>query len=127
MSTQNEMQRLRDDLAIRAVLAEYCLRLEVNEFSEWLELFTEDCVYKVFGKTLHGREELGAMLSQAPHGIHLSGSPRIELDGDVAHTVQNYIFINGETREMNMGWYYDTLRRTPDGWKIQAATLKFYK
>ena len=73
-----DLQRISDELAIRGVLDEYCLRLEVNAFEEWLDLFTEDTVYHVFRRALRGREELGAMLSLAPHGVHVPGALRIE-------------------------------------------------
>ena len=127
MVQQTNLQTLSDELAIRSVLAEYCLRLEVNPFEEWLNLFTNDTVYEVFRRTLRGREEVAAMLSKAPHGLHLGGPLRIELAGDTAKTVQNYLFINTETREWNMGWYYRTLVRTDEGWKISHTTVKMQK
>jgi ketosteroid isomerase-like protein len=124
---QDLLRRVADELDVRAVLAEYCLRLEVNDFEEWLDLFTDDCVYEVFRRKLTGRDEIRAMLSQAPAGVHLGGPARVEIDGDVAHTVQNYFFVNGETKETNSGWYFDTLVRTPAGWKISQLILKFQK
>lgn len=83
----HDIQQLADTIAIRAALDEYCLRLEVNPFDDWLDLFTDDTVYEVFRKELKGREEVKAMLSQAPHGVHLGGALRIELDGDNAKTI----------------------------------------
>jgi SnoaL-like domain len=127
MNAQPDLQRLADDLAIRSVLAEYCLRLELNPFEEWMELFTPDTVYEVYRRTLRGRDEVAAMLSQAPHGLHLGGPLRVELNGDSAKTVQNYLFINFETKEWNMGWYYRTLVRTDDGWKISHTVVKMQK
>lgn len=127
VNDEDQIRRLADEAAIRAVLAEYCLRLEVNDFEEWLDLFTDDCVYEIFRRQLHGRKEIAEMLSQAPAGIHLGGPARVEVDGDVAHTVQNFVFINAATKERNGGWYHDTLVRTPDGWKISHLTLKFLK
>ena len=47
MVSPNQMQKLVDEMEIRAVLAEYCLRLEVDEFEDWMDLFTEDTVYEV--------------------------------------------------------------------------------
>ena len=88
---------------------------------------TQDTVYEVFRRTLRGREEVAAMLSQAPHGLHLGGALRVELDGDTAKTVQNYLFINGQTREWNMGWYHRTLVRTGEGWKISDTVVKMHK
>ncbi len=127
MHPVQELQKIADDLAIRSVLAEYCLRLEVNPFEEWLDLFTEDTVYEVFRRTLRGRQEVSDMLSKAPHGVHLGGPIRIELNGDSANTVQNYLFIANETRDWNAGWYYRTLVRADLGWKISHTRVKIQK
>ena len=58
--TETEMQMIADELTIRRVLDEYCLRLEVSPFEEWLDLFTDDTVYEVYRQCLRGREELSA-------------------------------------------------------------------
>ena len=79
--TDADMQKMADELAIRRVLDEYCLRLEVNPFEEWLDLFTEDTVYDVFRHSLRGRKAVAAMLSQAPHGVHIPGASRIDVEG----------------------------------------------
>lgn len=114
-----------DELAIRKVLDEYCLRLEVNAFDEWLDLFTEDTLYEVYRLALKGRAEMAKVLSQAPHGVHLPGAARIMLTGDSAETVQNYLFISTGTDEWNAGWYFRDLVRTAGGWKISRTRVKF--
>jgi hypothetical protein len=121
------LQAIADELAVHRVLAEYCLRLEVNTFEEWMDLFTEDTVYEVFRRTLRGRAEVAAMLSQAPHGVHLGGPQRIEIAGDRANTIQNYLFIDGGTGKWNAGWYHRTLVRTAHGWKISHTVVKMQK
>ena len=127
MTQQNTMQRLQDLADIRSLFDEYCLRLEVNDFEEWLDLFTPDAVYHVFRRDLTGRDEIRAMLSQAPHGVHMGGAARIELDGDKAETVQNYQFIGEDPATSNCGWYFRTVVRTADGWKISSAKVKMQK
>lgn len=124
---QQDSQEVVDRIAIRDVHDEYCLRLEVNPFEEWLDLFTPDTVYEVFRRALNGREELKAMLSQAPHGVHLGGALRVELDGDTAQTVQNYAFYGDDPTHNNQGWYYRTLVRTEAGWKIAHTRVKLQK
>ncbi len=123
--TENEMQMIADELAIRRVLDEYCLRLEVSPFEEWLDLFTDDTVYEVYRQCLRGREDLGAMLSQAPHGIHVPGATRIDIQGDRAETIQSYLFIPTSNDRWNTGWYQRTLIRTGEGWKIAHTKVKF--
>lgn len=127
MATQQEFQALAEELAVRAVLDEYCLRLEVNPFEEWLDLFTDDSVYEVFRRELKGRDAIRDMLSQAPHGVHLPGAARVTIDGDTAETIQNYLFIGSDDAAWNMGWYFRTLVRTEGGWKIAHTRVKMQK
>jgi hypothetical protein len=122
-----DLRNIADELAVHRVLAEYCLRLEVSPFEEWLDLFTEDTVYEVFKRTLRGREQVASMLSKAPHGVHLGGPARIEINGEQANTIQNYLFIDSATGKWNMGWYHRTLVRTDKGWKISHTNVKMQK
>jgi len=117
-------QAMADELAIGRVLAEYCLRLEINAFEEWLDLFTDDATYLAFRRLLTGRAEIAAMLSQAPHGVHLPGAARITLDGDRAEVIQSYLFVANSDDTWNSGWYDRTLVRTASGWKIARTAVK---
>jgi hypothetical protein len=127
MSAELDLKRINDELAIHKVLAEYCLRLEVEGFDHWLDIFTEDTVYVVYGRTLDGREAMAEMLSKAPHGVHMGGPVRIDVTGDTAETIQNYLFLPLEGAKWNMGWYYRTLVRTESGWKIKRTEVKMQK
>jgi len=127
MAAPDSASIIADELAIRSLFDEYCLKLEINDFEEWLDLFTEDAVYEVFRRELKGRDEIRAMLSQAPHGVHIGGAARIKLDGDTAETIQNYQFIGEDPATSNAGWYFRTVVRTADGWKIAHARVKMQK
>lgn len=124
---EHSLRLLADRIAVREVLDEYCLRLEVNDFADWLDLFTQDTVYEVFRQVLTGHKELADMLGQAPHGVHVGGAARIELNGDVAETVQNYAFFADDDRYSNNGWYFRTLVRRGDSWKISRTRVKMQK
>ena len=127
MNPESDPGRVADILAIRTVLDEYCLRLEVDTFDRWLDLFTDDTEYEVFRRLLKGRAEVSAMLGQAPHGVHLGGAVRIDLTGDVAETVQNYAFFADDEVHSNTGWYHRTLVRTEGGWRISRTRVKIHK
>ncbi|MEY4159585.1 MAG: hypothetical protein RLZZ136_206 [Pseudomonadota bacterium] len=122
--TDFDIQKIADELAIRRVLDEYCLRLEVSAFDEWLDLFTEDTVYELFRRRLEGRAAVGEMLSLAPHGVHVPGAARITLQGDEAEVIQNYFFIPTNDDLWNAGWYKRKLVRTSQGWKIAHTRVK---
>jgi hypothetical protein len=127
MDQQIELQKLADEMAIRALLAEYCLRLEVDSFEDWMNIFTEDTVYEVFRRELKGKNEVRAMLSQAPHGLHIGGPARVTIDGDTAETIQNYLFIGSADAAWNMGWYFRRVVRTTEGWRIAHTRVKMQK
>jgi SnoaL-like domain len=120
-----QLARLVDEMAIRTVLDEYCLRLELGTFEDWMDLFTQDTVYEVYKLVLRGRKEVTEVLSQAPHGVHVPGATRIAIDGDRAQTIQNYAYISVSTDEWNAGWYHRELVRTASGWKIARTRVKF--
>ena len=42
-------------------------------------------------------------------------------------TIQNYIFIGEDPATSNAGWYYRTVARTADGWKIARTRVKMQK
>ena len=116
---------LTDDLvAIRSVLDEYCLRLEVDSFDHWLELFTDDTIYEVFGKKAEGKQAMAALLSKAPHGLHIGGAARIQIDGDEAMTIQNYTFAANNPKYSNNGWYHRKLVKQAGQWKIAHTIVK---
>ena len=122
--SETAIQAMLDELAVRRVLDEYCLRLEANLFEEWLDLFTADTVYEVYKLTLRGHEEMSEVLSKAPHGTHIGGPARIVITGDHAETLQNYLFVATNADEWNVGWYDRTLVRSPGGWKIAHTKVR---
>jgi hypothetical protein len=122
---QYNAQQLADIEGIRSILDEYCLRLEVNTFEEWLDVFTPDAVYTVYGKDLEGRQAISDMLSKAPGGLHMPGSLRITLNDDSADTIQSYQFIGDDPKFSNTGWYHRTVVRTDGGWLISRCKVQF--
>ncbi len=49
------------------------------------------------------------------------------IDGDIAETVQSYRFVAFKDAAWNMGWYFRTMARTTDGWKIDHTKVKMQK
>jgi len=115
-----------DDVEIRNLLARYCVLLDLDDVEQWIELFTSDGVYLVYGRTFAGHDGLRKMMSGAPGGLHLGGPPAIELvDHDHARTIQNLLFIERVGGEMRRSLYTDELVRTPDGWRIASRRCQF--
>jgi hypothetical protein len=115
-----------DDAAIRNLLARYCIALDLDDFDEWVSLFTPNATYEVYGRTFAGHEGLARMMSAAPSGLHLGGSPAVEMDGpDRARSRRNLLFIDRVSGEQRSAIYDEHLVRTADGWRIARCRCRF--
>ena len=115
-----------DHVAISALMARYCLTLDVDDVEGWVALFTEDATYAVYGRSFDGHDGLRKMLSGAPGGLHLGGPPVIEMvDRDQARTTRNLLFIDRGDGVSRSAVYTDELRRTANGWRIAATRCRF--
>ena len=115
-----------DHVAISALMARYCLTLDLDDVEGWVALFTDDATYEVYGRSFDGHEGLRKMLSGAPGGLHLGGPPVIEMvDPDHARTTRNLLFIERGDGASRSAVYNDDLRCTADGWRIAATRCRF--
>jgi hypothetical protein len=115
-----------DHAEIVNLLARYCVLLDADDVDGWVELFTIDATYHVYGHTFRGHDGLRKMLSGAPGGLHLGGPAAIgSVDGDRATTTQNLLFIDVASGEQRAALYDDELVRTVDGWRIASRRCRF--
>jgi 3-phenylpropionate/cinnamic acid dioxygenase small subunit len=115
-----------DDAEIRNLLARYCVLLDQDDVEAWVQLFTLDAGYHVYGRTWSGHDGLRKMLSAAPGGLHLGGPPAIDaVDTDHARTQQNLLFVERGTGTTRHSLYDDELVRTADGWRIASRRCRF--
>lgn len=124
---------MNDLEAIRRLLAIYGQLLDSKRIEEWGELFSEDAVFRVWGRTYRGREEIareiGGMQPDEP-GKHLVLQPVIDLEGaDQARAWTDFCAAttsgHGEIGIVTVGRYYDELAREPesDRWQIVRRVL----
>jgi hypothetical protein len=114
-----------DRAEIVDLLALYCHRLDHADHDGWVDLFTPDGRFEVYGRSFDGAAGLLRMAEGAPPGLHLAGVPLIELGGDEATVQQSFLFVDQVTRETRIGWYDDVVVRTPEGWKLQVRRSTF--
>lgn len=114
-----------DEHQIGRVLAQYCHRCDDGAFDDLLDLFTDDATFGFGGDEVAGRAALLAWFSemQSPdkRGTHLTGNVVIEVDGDRAVAVSDYVFVARHERRlapMAAGRYRDELRRVGGEWRI---------
>lgn len=115
-----------DHAAIRNLFAKYCLHLDLDDVESWIDLFTPDATYQVYGRTWSGREHLRDMAAAAPGGFHLGGPVMIDLAGDMAHTTRNLQFVDRATGRIRYAVYEDELVRTSEGWRIARCRCRFH-
>lgn len=115
-----------DHVAITDLLARYCLTLDVDDVDGWVELFTPDAQYLVYGRSWDGHDGLRKMIRAAPRGLHLGGPPVIDMNGpDEARTTQNLLFVEAKSGMLRRSVYTDELRRTEAGWRISKRRCQF--
>jgi len=68
-----------------------------------------------------------ALVAAAPKGLFLVGPPALDLDGDTGRGEQPLCFVDQTTHDMRIGWYTDTYRRTPDGWRLASRSMTFLR
>jgi uncharacterized protein (TIGR02246 family) len=123
---------MNDYEAIRRLLAIYALLLDARRLREWGELFSEDALFLVFGRTLRGRAEIVAAVGgmQPKEALkHAVLQPVIELvDVDRARAWTDFSVMlaapDGAVRTTNFATYHDRLRKHADGrWRIAQRAI----
>ena len=88
---------VEDELALQRLLAEYCHRIDRGDFAALAELFTVDGSFAWGDDVATGRAELATWFEgrQPPHrrGKHVSVNPVVDVDGDRADVVSDYLFV----------------------------------
>ena len=117
--------------AIRRLIALYAQLLDAKRLAAWGELFSEDAVFLVFGRTLRGRAEImsavGGMQPAAPlkHAVLQPVIDLIDVNRARAWTDFSVFMTTSEgIRTSNFATYHDRLAKGPDGrWRIAQRAI----
>ena len=117
---------VEDELALQRLLAEYCHRIDRGDFTALAELFTVDGSFAWGDDVPTGRADLATWFEgrQPPHrrGKHVSVNPVVDIDGDRADVVSDYLFvrwIKGALTIETAGRYVDRCARVDGRWLIE--------
>lgn len=106
--------------------ARYCQYYALTDRS-FVDLFTEDCTYGFAGSTtIDGREALHRSRTERPPlaGTHVTVNPIVEVDGDEAHAVTDFLFITPENLEIAaMGRYTTDFVRRDGRWLFHRHVM----
>jgi uncharacterized protein (TIGR02246 family) len=118
--------QLRDELAIRNLVARYCHSVSAADDDAWAATWAEDGEWRVLGNTARGRaaalEHYRKIVANVTWVIQMAFDGIIEVDGDRAtgrwHILE-YIQFEGGTAGQNVGRYLDEYVRGADGaWRF---------
>jgi uncharacterized protein (TIGR02246 family) len=114
-----------DDAGIRELLAGYALALDAGDFEECVQLFAPDGEFLVYGKTFAGRDAIAGMFRDAARGLHLTGSARIEVDGQRATARSQVLFVRAGDLQLRPALYDDELIRVDGRWRFARRRCRF--
>ena len=132
---------LIDELALRKFVERFARRLDDQDAHGIASMFVEDGVLVVSGKRLVGKAEIAAFFvderqfvsepvdwtvegqaTHQPRGIHLTSSPVVNVEGDVATVESDCVTVhrdeNGHPRLGILCRYRDRLRRVDGTWLL---------
>jgi salicylate 5-hydroxylase small subunit len=137
-------------MELQSLYADYAAAVDTGDYDAWIEMFVDDCDYRVQPRENYERNMPLAtialiskgMLKDRVYGIretlfhdpyyqrHVTGAPRVTgRDGNVILAEANYAVFrtkpNGQSTVFNVGRYLDRIVATEDGLKF-AARLCVY-
>ena len=117
---------IADIIEIEQLLARYAVGMTQDDIEAVIEVFTPDGTYSAFGDT-YTLADFPTLVAAAPKGLFMTGTPVLELDGDEGTGQQTLCFVDQTNHDMRIGWYTDTYRRTPAGWRLRARSMTFLR
>jgi hypothetical protein len=117
---------IADIIELEQLLARYAVGMTQDDIEAVVEVFTPDGSYSAFGDT-YPLADFPALVAAAPKGLFMTGRPVFDLDGDEGTGEQPLCFVDQTNHDMRIGWYSDTYRRTPDGWRLHTRSMTFLR
>jgi hypothetical protein len=130
-----------DELAIRnlvARLAQMADMAGIEELDDYVGCFTEDGIWEAPIGTSRGREEIRQAATerrksggQGPgsNSRHVISTHSVRADGPDQAVSEAYFTAYANTTTaptiLIIGYYYDTMRKTPEGWQIAHRQITF--
>ncbi len=117
---------ITDIIEIEQLLARYAVGMTKDDIDAVIEVFTPDGSYSAFGDT-YALADFPRLVAAAPKGLFLTGTPALDLDGDEGTGQQPLCFVDQTNHAMRIGYYTDTYRRTPNGWRLHTRSMTFLR
>ena len=115
-----------DIVEVQQLLARYAVGMTRDDIDAVIDVFTADGSYSAFGDT-YPLADFPRLVAAAPKGLFMVGPAQLDLQGDEGTGVQPLCFVDQTDHEMRIGWYTDTYRRTPAGWRLRTRQMTFLR
>ncbi len=115
-----------DVIEIEQLLARYAVAMTKDDVEAVVQVFTPDGTYSAFGDT-YPLADFPTLVTAAPKGLFLTGTPALELDGDEGTGEQPLCFVDQANHDLRIGYYTDTYRRTAAGWRLHTRSMTFLR
>ena len=123
-----DLQALSDIAEIRQLNARYNRLADMGDGEAYALNYTEDAEFNIVGNKIYrGRKEIAEAAASTTVTVHVTTEPEIELHGDTATQRVRMMSLlnNGDRNEfISTGWYIDTLKRTPEGWRYHRREVR---
>lgn len=117
---------MADVIELEQLLGRYAVGMTKNDVDAVVDVFTPDGTYSAFGDT-YQLVDFPTLVEAAPKGLFLVGPPVFDIDGDTGRGEQPLCFVEQLSHDMRIGYYSDTYRRTPDGWRLATHAMTFLR
>ena len=121
-----DQSELRDIIEIEQLLARYAVAMTKGDIEAVLEVFTPDGTYSAFGAT-YQLHDFPSLVSAAPTGLFMTGTPQLEFRGDSASGYQPLCFVLQTNHDMRVGWYTDEYLRLAGAWRLHRRSMTFLR
>jgi SnoaL-like domain len=123
-----DQSQIADIMEIEQLLGRYAIGMTRDDVDAVIEVFTPDGTYSAFGDT-YALTDFPELVRAAPKGLFLTGTPVCDLDADAGTGTgqQTLCFVEQTTHDMRIGFYTDSYRRTPQGWRLQTRSMTFLR
>ena len=124
--------KLHDIEAIRRLMADYCHLVDDGDIDGWLGLFEPDAEVQLGRRTHTGIDEIRTWIvetkaAQPAPTRHYVANAAIDVDGDGATSVSDWMIFAAPTTLLAVGRYDDTFARAGDSWRIARRSISFLR
>ena len=123
-----DQNQMADIIEVQQLLARYAVSMTQDDIEAVVEVFTPDGTYSAFGDT-YTLADFPTLVAAAPKGLFMVGPAVLDLDGEAGTGAgqQPLCFIDQTNHDQRIGWYTDTYRRTPSGWRLATRSMTFLR